>query len=725
MPDIKARRPTDCQQTPRKTCRTVKKLLIPAVAIAFSLLPGGPTAEARQGSADIFIDDPRVTGEPVYFSGDRFAYNLKRGVMTGSGAVEIFQGDSTLRGDSVSIDINTSVAEIEGDVVVTRLGDVVTGDRGVYDFEKAEGVFYGTRGSSGPWYVGADKVEREMGGRYSIGSAWLTTCNLPDPHYRFAAGATTVIPDDRVVARDLFMYAGSVPIFYLPYYSHRIGRGRPPVEWETGSQTDLGTYARLGYNLELGERVLLNPHVWGFTKSGVGGGLDGRLNLFGGDGKGTFDSFYISDRNDENTDFVGVEQDRGKIDLYYRQELPYDLTALVQAEYISDSEFLKTYDFDDFYGRELPETFVNLERTVDHSVISFTIRERLVDYIEDVDRLPEFRAELLEQRIWDTGFLFSATNDIAYLDNEAGEFQTTRNFSRAGLRYPLRFQDWLEVVPFVEGDATYYSKTLTEDDEYRVSWDSGAVAQSRFHKVYGSPFGRYTAFRHLIVPTLSYRYRPTPDEEPGELPGFDSIDLIDRENMVEIELKNYLQAKRPDGRSVDLAEYNFTAGLEFDDGDDVLATLENEVLIRPVPNWELALKALHDFRDETRSDLVSGVARYTMPESFGASFGLIHEDTPLKLFDTQAIYSVSKSFGPLWRAGFEQHYSISGGEFTYQEFWVWRDLHCWEALLRITDRQEATSVMFLLNIKAFPMHSIESKIALNPIGGNNPWPTRW
>lgn len=712
-------------QKPRKiSLESVRRFFVPILAIVFAL-SAASAADAKPGLADAFETGAAGRDEPVYFLGDRFSYSLRSRILTGAGGVEIVQGDATLRGERITIDLSTSVAEIEGNATATRLGDIVTGDRGVYDFEKGEGVFYGTRGRSEPWHVSADTVEREAGGQYTVKQAHITTCNLASPHYRLSAGTITVVPDERVVARNIFLRAGSFPVFYLPYYSHRLDTGRPPIELEGGTQSDLGAYARLGYNLELGEEILLNPHVWGFTESGVGGGLDGRLNLFGGAGRGKFDSFYISDMNDDNTEEVGVERDRGKIDFYYRQELPYDLTALLQAEYITDGEFLKTFDFDDFSERELPETFANVERTGEHNVISFTVRERLVDYIEDVDRLPEFRIELLEQRIWDTGLFFGATNDVAYLDNEASDFQMTRNFSRGSLRRPLRLWNWLELAPFVEGDATYYSKTLVEEDEYRLSWSGGLVAQSRFHKVYGSPFGMYTAFRHLIVPTLTYRFRPTPDNEPEELPGFDAIDAIDRENSFEIELKNYLQAKNAESKITDIAEYNFTAGLEFDDGADKLATLENELLIRPVPNWELAVKALNDFRDETRADLVSGVLRYAKPESYRASLGVIHEDTTLKPFDTQAIYSFSAALGPLWRVGFEQRYSISDDDLAYQEYWVWRDLHCWEALLRVRDRREATSVMFLVNIKAFPMRRIERKIAIKPIRENHPWPTHW
>jgi hypothetical protein len=702
----------------------MRRFLSPILSIVLTLFALFP-AYAEQGLSDAIDAGLISTDAPVYFSGDRFSYNIKDQIVQGSGRIEVIQGDARLSGDTVAIDLATGMAEIEGNVVATHLGDKVTGDKGIYDFEKEEGVFHTARGSSEPWYVSAEKVERQAGGQYGVEKSALSTCDLPTPHYRLEAGKTAVIPDDRVVARNLFLYAGNVPVFYLPYYSHRLDTGRPPIEWEAGTESDLGTYARVGYNLELSEQVLLKPHISGFTESGVGGGLDGRLNLFDGAGRGTFDSFYISDQNDDNTDDVGVRQDRGAIDVYYRQELPYDVTALVQGEYITDSEFLKTYDFDDYYERELPESFVNIERTREHDVISFTVRERLVDYIDDVDRLPELRMELLEQRLWDTGLFFNLTGDVAYLDDEEGDFQATRAFGRGRLSYPLHYFDWLGLVPFVEGDGTYYSKTLVEEDEDRLSWDAGVVGQSRFEKVYGSPFAQYSAFRHLVVPTVTYRFRPTPDIEPEELHGFDRIDAIDRENSLEIELKNYLQAKDTDGRIKDIAEYHFTAGMEYDDGEDMLASLENEVLIKPVPNWELALKSVNDFRDETRADLVSGVVRYAMPESLSASVGLLHEDTVLKPHDTQAIYSLSKSLGPLWRAGFSQHYSISESDFTYQEFWVWRDLHCWEVLLKVRDREESTSITLLFNIKAFPMRRIERKTALDPIGENNPWPTRW
>lgn len=696
-------------------------LLVTILLIMFS----GPFVEADDSGLDVFSSQVISGTETVFFRGDRFTYNLKTGVVTGSGNIEVIQAENSLRGQEATIDLPNKVARIEGNVVATRAGGVVEGERAVYNFEEQRGVFESARGRSDPWYVTADRVERESAESYAVANASLTTCNLPDPHYQLRSGSVTVVPNERLVSRKLTLLAGTVPVFYLPYYSQGLGPKRPPLEFSSGTDSDLGAYARIDYNLELDEEITITPYVAGFTKSGVGVGLESEFSIFDDHGRGDFDSFYIYDLNDDNTDKPGVDDGRGKVDLYYRHELPYDITALMQAEYVSDREFLKQYVFDEFSDRELPETFVNLDRTGLHDVISFTVRERSVDYISDVEREPELRLELLEQRIRDTGFFVSATNDFANLDAVPDGPDSVRNFSQARISYPVRLWEQIGLVPFVEGDATYYSDALDEDDEYRVSWDTGIVGQTRFHKVYGSPFSQYKAFRHLIVPTITYRFRPTPDEEPEDLPTFDSIDLIDRENMVEIELKNYLQGKRSDGSIAELVEYVFSAGLEFEDSEDKFATLENELRIRPVPNWELAMKSFNDFRDARRTDLTSAVLRYTKPESFKASVGAIHEDTALKRHETQVVYALSKALGPLWRVGFEQRYDFAGDEFSLQEFWVWRDLHCWEVLLRVRDRRESTSVMVLFNIKAFPERKIERKTALEPIRENYPWPTRW
>jgi LPS-assembly protein len=676
--------------------------------------------EFAESEEQVFAKD-----KPVYFSGDSFSYERETGIVTGTGDVRIVQESVRLRGDKVIVNLPRRLVEIEGNVIATRGEDIVKGARGIYDFEKEEGVFYDARGHSIPWYVTADTLEREPTGMYSVERASLTTCDLDRPHYRLEARSVDVIPDERVVARDLTLFAGPVPIFYFPYYSQDLGPRGSPFEFTAGTQSDVGAYARIGYNFEVGDQVLLNPHIWGFTKSGVAGGLDGRLSLFDGQGRGRFDSFYISDQNEDNTEEPGIDKDRGKADLYYRQTLSDYWTALLQIEYLSDREILKTFDFDDFAEREAPETFLNIDRTDEHSVISFITRVRLVDYITDVERVPGLRLELLEQELGDTGVFYNLSNESVYLNVDPDGPQSARNFTQARMAYPFRDLEWVTLVPFVEADGTYYSSTLDEDDEYRLSGSTGAIAQSHFQRIYDSPFARYTAFRHLIVPTVTYRVRPTPAEEPDELHQFDSVDLIDDENLVEVEVNNYLQAKRRDGARIEPLQHTVTVGFEFTDGDDKFALLENELLVRPFPQWELALKEQNDFRDESRSDIVSVTLRYVKPQSLRASFGVIHEDTVLIPFSTQLVYSLSKSLGPLWRAGFQQRYDISLEEFSYQEIWVWRDLHCWEAMLSVTDRQEATSFMLVFNIKAFPMSQIQRKTAIQPILERHAWPTRW
>jgi len=662
--------------------------------------------------------------EPVYFSADRVTYDRDTGIVTGEGNVEIVQAESKLEGDRAVINTLRELAEIEGNVKATSRGAVVEGTRGLYDFSAGEGVFYEARGYNDPWYVSAEEIQRVPSGEYAVRNASLTTCELPDPHYALRARSVEVVPDERITARNLTLFAGPVPIFYFPYYSQDLDTRVPPIELEAGTQSDVGAYLGLAYEVEPAEGVSLKPHVRAFTESGVGAGLDGELELFEGDGRGWFDTFYIYDLSDEAEE-PGVDEHRGTAYAFYRQNLPHEWNAIFRAEYNTDEEFLKTYSFDKYEDREPPQSFFNLERTGTHDVISFLTSVRLADYVEQVERFPQLRLELLEQRIGDTGFFFSGGNQSAYLNHEPEDFHTARNFTDARIAYPVRLWNRLEFVPFVEGDATYYSDTLDEeDDEFRLSWSTGVAAQTKVQRVYGSLFPMYSNFRHVMVPTVTYRFRPEPDDRPEDLLQFDNVDRIDRANSVEIEVRNYLQAKRRDGLKREVLQYRITAGVEFDDGEDKLAELDNELWIIPIPHWQLVLKAFSDFRDETRNDLASAILRYSNPELFEAHIGATHGDSLESPSTTQLVYAASKSFGPVWRAGFEQRYDFSEDELSYQELWVWHSLDCLEFFLVLRDRREATSIMALVNITAFPMRRIERTTDIEPIEEKQ-WPTFW
>jgi hypothetical protein len=659
--------------------------------------------------------------EPVYFSADRITYNRETGIVTGEGNVEIVQTVNKLQGDKVTINVPRQIAEIEGDVVASGQGSLVTGTSGVYDFQTGQGVFHNARGYDEPWYVSAEEIDRSATGEYTMKNGTLTTCAGPKPHYALKAGSVSVVPQERITARNLTLFAGPVPIFYFPYFSQNVGSTVPPLHAEAGMQSDLGAYVGISYDLEPITGVALTPHVRAFTKSGVGVGLDGKLDLFEGTGRGGFDTFYIYDLSGVDEGEPGVDKSRGTAYLFYRQDLPNAWDAVVRAEYNSDSEFLKTYSFNKYENSEPPRTYVNLERTGLHSVVSFLTRVRLVNYVEEVERLPQISLELLEQRVGDTGFFLSAGNELAYLNSEPDDIDATRNFSFAQLSYPVRWNT-IELVPFLEADGTFYSDTLENGEEYRFSGSAGITAETQLQRVYESPFPQFTALRHLIIPALTYEFRPTPDVRPEDLYQFDDIDRIDRDNSLEIEVRNYLQAKNQDGVRRDVLQYRLAADLEFDDGRDTLAQIENELWFMPVPRWKLALEAINDLREETKSDILSALLRYSRPNEFEATIGVVHGDSRLSPSDTQLKYGVSKSFGPLWRAGFEQRYDFSKNKLTYQELWLWRSLDCLEALLVLRDRETATSILVLINITAFPLRQIERKIAIEPIEEKRAWP---
>ncbi|KUK94528.1 MAG: Permease YjgP/YjgQ family protein [Thermotogales bacterium 46_20] len=52
-----------------------------------------------------------------------------------------------------------------------------------------------------------------------LSKGYLTTCDVSkDPHYVFRVSETEVVPEEYIVVKNLIMYIGRVPVFYLPIY---------------------------------------------------------------------------------------------------------------------------------------------------------------------------------------------------------------------------------------------------------------------------------------------------------------------------------------------------------------------------------------------------------------------------------------------------------------------------------------------------------------------------
>lgn len=193
---------------PRQSTVTVAQ---DSIMQALSELPGF-TATAYEGSDARFLAD---TGQLV----------LK-------GPAKVVQAGQAMTADSMLVyDQAAAVACGYGKPVLSGTGEnaPVESDQICYDVKKKMGVALGARTKfteQGTWFVHGDKVYTAGSERLFAHDAEFTDCDLKEPHYHFSAKKVKIVKGDVLVARDVTLNFGDVPVFWLPFMMQSMKQGR-------------------------------------------------------------------------------------------------------------------------------------------------------------------------------------------------------------------------------------------------------------------------------------------------------------------------------------------------------------------------------------------------------------------------------------------------------------------------------------------------------------------
>jgi len=135
------------------------------------------------------------------------------------------------------------------------LGEARTAGSGRAD-EGAEGETKILGGLAGAlpeaWYLTAKEVRRDGPERWVAGRSTVTSCSFARPHWRLRASGANFLPGRRAEIFNAVLFAGPVPVFYLPYLLRDLAHDYP---WMTASY---------GHSTEWGHTVLTK---WGIDIS--------------------------------------------------------------------------------------------------------------------------------------------------------------------------------------------------------------------------------------------------------------------------------------------------------------------------------------------------------------------------------------------------------------------------------------------------------------------------
>ncbi|MDK1020881.1 MAG: hypothetical protein QGD90_04505 [Candidatus Hydrogenedentes bacterium] len=609
-------------------------------------------------------------------------------------------------GERSSLARGTGVVIGEG-IDWTEPQRVLKADSFEYDLGARSGNLEGASGHAGPLYFNA-KILRILGPASIEGEdLWVTTCDLPVPHYRIRLKRASLQDGHAYAGKNARLQLGKAqtPI-YLPRISGSIAPGgrRLSTELEVGSRAELGSFIDVAQWFEVTPNVQLAPRIYATTSEGTGFGFDGEYDFMDDPtsplfrSRGSFHSLYTT-------------EDNGYTEAYHRQELSERTVLLGQWEQWYEADFVKDFYNDVFEDRSGPRSFINLTHTRPQQIATATIAKSTHDFTTESEKLPEVSYHLLERRLG-KGFYGTFDSTAGYYRAVPGDVESGRLTTVARLSYDWNLAKGINLLPFIETEGAWYSKTLDNDESaFRGSAVGGATLQTRFQRAYAGRRG-FSGFKHIIVPSVTYSYRPGATLDQDQTPVFDDLDNRPGRSRIESSLDNILLGRNTEtGITWPVARLSLYQG--YDLSNEVAETKDYEVQmeVRPRPWWGFqTVGEIHEAEASANTppeDLDRILSNLFFDNRFGKNtmnarvgFALVESDG--NVFNREILYGFGYKLTENWSFAVEHRYDLERGELTRQAYELRRRLHKWEMAIRIRDRESGVDIGIEFNLTDFP-----------------------
>lgn len=607
-----------------------------------------------------------------------------------------------------------------------------------YDFAKRTGLAKEVRGRLDVLYFGIEDLEMTGPNQAYARDVWLTTCPGDPPIFRLRLKEMEIQEDDVIVGRKARLQIGKVmtPI-YWPKWTFRPGMDQLiDIDFDSGRAAEIGYYVNYGQRFAVNKEAEVGFRFFPTEKEGVGFGIEGEYDFMTKPSSPLF-------RGQGDFRTMVTTKERGYAEAYHRQELFEDTVVLFQTEYWEDRDIIKDFYYNEYRDRTEPRSFVNVTHTQPTYVATGSLRYNVSDFVIETERLPELSYHLLERQLAERLYLtFDTIN--GYNEREPSDTNSWRmaNVARASL--DLDVGEALSVVPFYEADVSWYSKTVDdEESDARFANTAGVTAQSRFHRAYPGALG-FSGFKHVVIPSVTYSYRPEPTMDVDETPRFDAYDNVYGRSRIESKIDNMLFVRDAlTGDAWQAARLTLYHGNDFWNEIRDSTDYEVELDLRPRPWWGiLAVAERHSIENDIDLDEPYLFERLALeawegitgrpidPElafqynavygdydrflsylyyddltqggKFGARVGFAYTETQDRVFNREILYGARYKLGEKWAFAFEHRFDLEGGELYQQEYEVRKRFECFDWSFSVRDRSEGWDFNVAISLSAFP-----------------------
>ncbi|MDK2857866.1 MAG: LPS-assembly protein [Verrucomicrobiota bacterium] len=509
------------------------------------------------------------------------------GLLIGEGHVTFKQQGTDLQADHVTVDPKTGEINASGNILMIRDGDRWEGQELTYNYKTRKGTFGQSTMYFDPAYITARKTERVSTNEFLMNDVLITTCSGENPIVYAKAKEMRVIDENKpsgtfIKAKDVTFYVGPVPVFYTPVWQRHLGYRVFSIVLGTGG--GLGYFAKIGAELHPTDWLSTKTHLDLYSKRGVGLGQD--LRWITPHGKGKIETYYIHDSDptkdrDDPARRRLVDSDRYRIKVQHREQMDDKTYFSTKLNWLSDPDVTDDFFKDEFRHEANPENYAVLQHSADDYAVGLRVDQRLNDFYTTVNRRPQLSFDSYRRQLGETPFHFESENNVGFFEEVNAEtnlppvlrgdnYRSARLDTYNRLFLPLRFNDFLNVIPRAGYRGTWYSKTDTdsEDAKYRHIFELGTLSSFKAYKTLTEQSGFYgTGLRHVFEPYVDYNYRYS-SAETNKLYQFDAIDKLNDQNEVRFGSRNFLQTKRGAKRIANFLDSDVYTSYRFDPQSD-------------------------------------------------------------------------------------------------------------------------------------------------------------
>ena len=615
---------------------------------------------------------------------------------------------------TAKVQLDSKLVICSGETTVYQGGIIYKGYDLIYDLDKQSGQAHQARIEAPPLYGGGDLIKQRGPGAYEVEKGYITTCDREKPHYKITTKHISVKPNGDVVAHNALIWAGPIPILYVPSYNHSIIDKRPKISIVPGRRKEWGTFLLSSYRYELSEK--LSGNLLLDYRDNLGEGSGTIIQYQSPVGKGDSRLYYTQERRRDLPEGVPAERQRYQTHLAHDWQMGPRTRTFIEFNKRSDSSFVKDY-FEREYERENnPETHWDWTHHMNHSSIEGYIRKRTNDFEAVTERLPEIRWHLNSARLFNTPLYDTFDTSFTNFEKKSANTGASDDIIRYDffneVEYPNELWRWLDVNPHLGLRETFYSRGKSEQDSLiRGIFSTGLDFGSRFFKTYGNLSSDSAQMRHIVTPQVKYLYIHNPTVAVSKITNMGGPDTIERTNRLNFSVEQKWQSKKRENQEAenfvvnDVARLLLTTNYDFKGPQGgqfgtALADLE----LYPLKKFSVNADAQYETfsRDWTIFNLDF---QFEPDPERKISFGHRY----LQNESTQETFEIKTKISSKWKLRVYERLSLKSfrenrakriNDFLEQEYTLVRDLHCWEAEFNY-NIESGNEFWLLFRLKAF------------------------